>query len=193
MSFILPHLAPSRFTVPANQRVAVYSVGPYSVSRNVGSNLEQQLFAGQNGFTSAVFSAPTVITIAGGENFPVFYSIGTDAIVPEQLIKFQPTPGTLNATGAITPALIFGEIVTSTTAAAVTGTLPTGAVMDAASTFLTDEFWDWKIINTGSNTFTVAAAASGHTIVGNAAVGAGASARFRTRKTAANTFVSYRI
>jgi hypothetical protein len=40
---------------------------------------------------------------------------------------------------------------------------------------------------------TVTAAATGHTVVGNMAVAAATSGRFLTRKTAANTFVSYRI
>jgi len=49
------------------------------------------------------------------------------------------------------------------------------------------------VINTGgSNAFTVTAA-TGHTIVGAAAVAASSSGLFRTRKTAANTFVTYRI
>ena len=44
----------------------------------------------------------------------------------------------------------------------------------------------------GANAFTVTAA-TGHTIVGAAAVANSTSGRFRTRKTAANTFVTYRI
>jgi hypothetical protein len=84
-------------------------------------------------------------------------------------------------------------IVTSTTAAAVTGTLPTGAVLDASSSFQIGDSFDWKVINTGAtNAFTVAAA-TGHTIVGSATVALSTSARFRTAKTAAATFVTYRI
>jgi hypothetical protein len=123
----------------------------------------------------------------------VLVNIGASASVFErQSGPYQPTPGVLNATGALTAALILGGIVTSTTGAAVAATLDTGTAMDAAATFAVDDAFDWSVINTGGNTFTVTAAA-GHTIVGVAAVVTVTSALFRTRKTAANTFVTYRI
>jgi hypothetical protein len=74
----------------------------------------------------------------------------------------------------------------------VAATLDTGTVMDAAGTFAVDDSFDWAIINTGGNTLTVTAS-TGHTIVGTATVVTVVSARFRTRKTAANTFVTYRL
>jgi hypothetical protein len=98
----------------------------------------------------------------------------------------------LNATGTLTAALIYTKIVTSTTGAAVTATLDTGTVMDASATWAINDSFDWSIINTGGNTLTVTAA-TGHTIVGVAAVVTVTSATFRTRKTAANTFVTYRL
>jgi hypothetical protein len=89
--------------------------------------------------------------------------------------------------------MILSGILTSTTAAAVAGTLPTGAVLDAASEFAIGDSFDWSVIATGANAFTVTAAASGHTIVGVGAVATVTSAIWRTRKTAADTFVSYRL
>lgn len=109
------------------------------------------------------------------------------------VIRPQGAPGALNTTGALTAALILGGLVTSTTASAVTATLPTGAVMDAAVKLEVDDAIEWSVINTGSNAFTVTAAASGHTVVGTGAVAANTSGRFLTRKTAANTFVTYRL
>lgn len=109
----------------------------------------------------------------------------------------QATPGALDVTGPLTAALITGAIVTSTTAAAVAATLDTGTVLDAALTaagtpMAVNDSFDWVAINTGGvNTFTVTAAAT-HTIVGSGVVALGTSATFRTRKTAANTFVTYR-
>ncbi len=64
--------------------------------------------------------------------------------------------------------------------------------MDAAAEFADDDSFDWSVINTGPNTFTVTAATD-HTIVGAAAVATATSGLFRTRKTAANTFVTYRV
>jgi hypothetical protein len=108
------------------------------------------------------------------------------------MVRRQSTPGTLNATGTVTPALILTGIITSTTASAVTATLATGAALDAAVKIEVDDAIEWKVINTGSNNFTVQAA-TGHTIVGGAVVAGGASGRFLTRRTAANTFVTYRV
>lgn len=106
--------------------------------------------------------------------------------------KQQITPGTLNATGALTAALIQGGIVTSTTAALVTATLDTGTVMDAAADMAINDSFDWSAIATGANSFVVTAA-GGHTLIGSGTVATVTSAHFRTRKTAANTFITYRL
>lgn len=106
----------------------------------------------------------------------------------------QGAPGTLNATGTLTAALLAAGIVTSTTAAAVVATLDTGTLMDAAfPEFAIGEAFDWSAINSGPDTFTVTAAASGHTVVGAGAVATATSGLFRTRRTAAATWVTYRI
>jgi hypothetical protein len=108
----------------------------------------------------------------------------------------QPPPNAVNTTAGLTVAQLQNGLITSTTAAAVAGTLPTGTVGDTAGTGLglaVNEGIYWSVVNTGAtNAFTVTAAA-GHTIVGNAIVALSASGRFMTVKTAANTFVTYRI
>lgn len=104
----------------------------------------------------------------------------------------QPAPAAVNATATLTVANLQTRIITSTTAAAVTGTLPTGTLMDDLYGGSTDMGYDWSVINTGANAFTVAAG-TGHTVVGNMVVAAGTSASFRTRRTAANTWINYRI
>lgn len=105
----------------------------------------------------------------------------------------QGTPAAVNATATLTAAELLTGIITSTTAAAVVGTLPTGTLLDAAADLAIDEAFDWSVINTGAaNTFTVAAG-TGHTVVGNMVVALSTTGRFRSRKTAANTFVTYRI
>jgi hypothetical protein len=84
-------------------------------------------------------------------------------------------------------------LVTSTTAAAVAGTVPIGSVMDAASQFAVNSYFDWSVINTGgANSFTVTAATN-HTLVGSGVVANTTSGLFRTRKTAAATFITYRL
>ncbi len=109
------------------------------------------------------------------------------------LKQVQGAPAAFNTTGTLTAANLLTGLITSTTAAAVSATLPTGALLDAAADCLVGEAFDWYVINTGaSNAFTILAGTA-HTIVGAAAVALSTSAHFRTRKTAAGTFVTYRI
>lgn len=106
----------------------------------------------------------------------------------------QGAPVAVNTTATLTVANLQAGIITSTTAAAVTGTLPTGTLTEAGFTAVYTNFaFEWVVINTGAtNTFTVAAGTD-HTLVGSGAVAANSAVRFLTRRTAANTFVSYRV
>lgn len=108
----------------------------------------------------------------------------------------QGAPGALNATGALTAALILTGIVTSSAAAAVVATVDTGTAMDTAlaDTVAIGEAFDWSAINTDAiNAFTVTAAAAGHTLVGSGVVDGGGSGRFRSKRAAANMWITYRI
>jgi len=195
-SYIVPPFGQLPVAVPATYRVASFSGynEQYDVNQVIGypnqPNQLSNLFTGVGAFQSAAFTlAGTAVINAGA--FPVYVNVGIAANVFERG-NFQPTPGTLNATGALTAALILGGIVTSTTGAAVVATLDTGTVMDTSATFAIGDSFDWSAIATGANSFTVTAAA-GHTIVGSGVVATVTSGRFRTLKTAANTFITYRL
>ena len=185
-------------TVPAGEKIAVQAYSSASVFQEVGypnfPESQDLLTVVENTtYVSAAFTNATSVTIQAGASGAT-YAVGTDPVVSDDgKFQLQGTPGVLNATGALTAAMILSGIVTSTTAAAVAGTLPTGAVLDAASEFAIGDSFDWSVIATGANAFTVTAAATGHTIVGTAAVATVTSGAWRTRKTAAETFVSYRI
>jgi len=119
----------------------------------------------------------------------------------------QPTPTAETTAVTLTIAKLLTGIITATHTAGATQayTLPTGALTDAWPAFGINDYFDWYLINlsaAAADTVTVTAAATGHTIVGNPIVQSahsstggvmGNSAGFRTRKTAAATFVSYRI
>lgn len=197
-NYILPNTA-ATFTVVTSDKLATYSLGAYDVDQIVGfpnyPNAEDSLFSGSGANTTAAFTVDRSVTIRAGD-YPVYYATGTGPVIVERanLESYQAAPGTLNATGTLTGALILGGIVTSTTAGAVTATLDTGAVMDAVINADANAAFEWTAINTGgANAFTVTAAASGHTVVGAGAVGANTSGRFLTRRTAADTWVTYRI
>jgi len=121
-------------------------------------------------------------------------------------IKSQVTPSAKTVAVTLTIAELLTGIITGTHAVGATQayTLPTGTLCEAGATFAVDTCIDWSLINLSANavdTITVTAGAD-HTIVGNpivqsanAASGGiwGNSAIFRTRKTALNVFVSYRV
>lgn len=183
--------------IPATESIAVFTIGTASVYQVVGypnvpstQDLLGVVTGGQTVF-GAYASGATIVIEAGAA--PVYYAVGvapmTDAVLGS---RPQPTPVAVNVTGAVSAAAILGGIVTSTTAAAVAGTVPTGTVMEAASEWAVNDSVDWSVIATGANAFTVTAATD-HTLVGAAAVASGTSGLFRTRKTADGVFVTYRI
>jgi uncharacterized protein YaiE (UPF0345 family) len=121
------------------------------------------MFRGSGANTTSAFTNATRSRSARA--FTAFSITSASALSLSSVPNNQPTPGTLNATGTLTAALILGGIVTSTTAAAVTATLDTGTVCDAALTMAVNDSFDWSVIQHGANSFTVTAA-TGHTIVG---------------------------
>ena len=199
MSNRLPSNGLLRLVVPAADRVAVWSRAPFKVYQLQGQpnfpeawNLLQAV-AADTEYRSAAFATGAVLRIDAGPA-DVLYASGVTAVITENLgRRAQPAPGVLNATGTLTALMVATGIVTSTTALATTATLDTGTVMDAALDMVVDEAFDWAAINTGgANAFTVTASA-GHTLEGSGVVALTSSAVFRTRKTAANTFVTSRL
>ena len=97
---------------------------------------------------------------------------------------------------AAAATLVIGDLkngIIQYTGGAATLTLPTGTLTEGGfSGIFTNLTFEWSVINTGSGICTIGAGAS-HTITGSATITVGASGRFATRRTAANTFVSYRI
>lgn len=118
----------------------------------------------------------------------------------------QGAPTAKTTTATLTIAELLTGILTGTHAAGSTQTytLPTGTLTDAAVQMSNGDAFDWYLINSSAaaaDTITVAAGTD-HTVVGNMIVQSahsstggvyGNSAHFRTRKTAANTFVTYRL
>jgi hypothetical protein len=196
MSIVLPFGGSALVTVPNGACLAVFSVAPYSVSLITApidlNGTEVPLFNGKGGFTSATYANGATIAISGGGDAELFYSVGVSAAVVDIMPTILPAPTALDVTGDVTAAMILGGILTSA-AATVTGTLPTGAVMDAAGSFAIGDVIRWSIIKVGANAFTLAPAASGHTIIGATVVATATSASYVTRKTAAETFVTYRV
>lgn len=138
------------------------------------------------------FASGATISITTGQ-LPDYYDVNAAPVIRELIdYKVQRTPIAINAAGAIPASAIASGLISSNSLLGITCTLPTGAAVEAISDFRIDDAFDWCVMAVGLFGFTVGASA-GHTIVGSASVGSGTSAGFRTRKTAANTFVTYRI
>lgn len=118
-----------------------------------------------------------------------------DVSIKSNLIQKQPAPANSNTSVTLTAANLLGRIVTGTPTAGINFTLPTGTLMDGAlPSIAVDESVDWSVINLAAATHAITVlAGTGHTVVGNMVVAANTSASFRSRKTAANTFVTYRV
>lgn len=198
-NYILPNHGVT-ITVAASDKLATWSRAPYTVSKTIGypnlPDTSASVFDGAGANTTAAFSSATEVTIQAGDD-GLYYQTGTGPVIPEinaRALTISATPGALNATGTLTAALILGGIVTSSTAAAVTATLDTGAVMDGVIDMAIGDAFTWSAINTGgSNAFTVTAAATGHTLVGSGAVAANSAVTFITRRSAAETWITYRV
>jgi hypothetical protein len=116
----------------------------------------------------------------------------------ETVMGAMAAPQTATATATLTAAQIANQMLVATAgASAVTYTLPTGALIDAAVPNATvGSFFDLAIVNLGTSSGTVTLAVStGVTDGGNAltAIAVTTSQLFRFRKTDTATYVVYRI
>ncbi len=197
----------------ATQKIAVASQGLVNVYRTSGfvnypdnTTLIGTVINGQTVF--GTFTGGATIVIDAGGGLSAQYEIGTDPNVKQWRMEngVQPTPTAKTTAVTLTAAELLTGIITGTHTAGATQayTLPTGTLMDAATSFDTNEYFDWTLINlsaAAADTITVTAGA-GHTVEGtmicqsaHSSTGLvhGNALRLRTRKTAANTFVTYRL
>ena len=195
-NYLLPNTA-VKITVAASDKLATYSIGSYLVTQVVGypnvPDTEDEVFNGSGANTTSAFSLATEVYIRAGDN-GLWYETGTGPVISEETGRYGSrgvTATALNATGTLTAAMIFGGIVTSTTAAAVTATLDTGAVMDAVMDADVGDSWEWSVINTGGTNSLTVTASTGHTVVGDGVCVTATSCRYLTTKTAAATYVTY--
>ncbi len=198
-STVVSPFGSKQFTVVATGSIAVYSKGPTQVYRLVGypqfPTQKTLLGTVNNGETifGSYTNGATIVVEPGWSGALVQDGIAPRVTEVTSNWALNGAPNALNATGALTAAMMLGGLITSTTGSAVTATVPTGAVLDAASDFAIGDEIVWSVINTGaSNDFTVTTDTD-HTLVGVMAVQELTQATFRTRKTAAATFITYRM
>jgi hypothetical protein len=202
-------------TVPASEKIAVYAPGTAKIYYKVGyPNIPSsyKLLATVTGreYVSDAFTSATTVKIEADAQ-GALYDIDTipNVMIPGPSVYLvsqgAPTADTTTDT-LIVQELLSGIVTyTGTSGSNATLTLPLGTSMDASSdaVFGLNQSFYWHVINlstTATNTCTITAN-TGHTLVGvgkvvaSDATGdvAGPSAGFLTRKTAANTFITYRV
>ena len=188
-------------SVPAGEKIAVQSYSPTSVFQEVGypnfPETNDLLSVVENTtFVSGAFSAATTVIIQAGAS-GAYYAVGVaPAISNNGNWQPQGAPADITDGGSMiaTAANVLTGIVTSTLTQARNLQLPTGANLDLATEWAIGESFDCTFMTLGAFVMTITVN-TGVTIVGSAvtAATAGSTARFRLRKTAADTFIAYRI
>jgi len=203
MSNLLKRNSSVEFTLAASDKLAVYSKAPANIYTKgnypnfVSSTTLLKLTEADIEYVSSAVSIATVVVIEAG-NQDVYYNAGTAPVITERKgLRGQGAPVAANTTGAATAAVMISGmlsgIITTTVAAAVTGTLPTFTELEAAVELAVGESFDWAVNSvTGANAFTVAASTA-HTVIGTMAVATVTSGLFRTRKSSATAYVTYRL
>jgi hypothetical protein len=189
------------FTVPANEKVAVQAYSPASVFQEVGypnfPETQDLLQVVENTtYVSAAFTNATSVTIQAGAS-GALYAVGVAPVITDDgNWQLQGAPADIADGGSMiaTAANVLTGIVTATPTTTRSIQLPLGSNLDLATEWAIGEGFDFSVITLAAFALTITVN-TGVTIVGSAATAAtaGASARFRLRKTAADTFIVYRI
>jgi hypothetical protein len=108
------------------------------------------------------------------------------------VVVYTPAPASISAVATLTNANLQAQLI-NTTGVSYTVTMPLGSTLDTLITWAAvDLGFDFSVINTASGTITMAAN-TGVTTLGGLTIATGVSAQFRIRRTAASTYVMYRI
>ena len=204
MSNILAPNGRATVTVPAADSIAVYTQGQVIVSRTLGfpnyPDVTTPLGTVTNGQTVfGPYTSGATIVLESNSAVPVFWEVGVSPQVQQGRLnaQVQGAPANVADGGSmlLTAADILSGIVTATPTASRNVQLPSGANMDLATEFAIGDSIDWSLITLAAFALTLTDGTAGHTRVGSSATAAtsGSAARFRSRKTAADTFVTYRL
>ena len=119
-------------------------------------------------------------------------AVGNMQIQSGAVMPYAPAPTGISAATTLTNAQIQGQII-SATGTTYTITMPLGSTLETLATWATTNIgYDFFVINTATGIITMAVN-TGVTSLGLLTIAAATSAHFRIRRTAANTFVLYRL
>ena len=119
-------------------------------------------------------------------------SVGNIQVRSGAVVVYAPAPASISTTATLTNANIQAQII-NTTGTTYTVTMPLGTTLETLVTWSTTNIgYDFTVINTASGTITIAVN-TGVTALGGLTIATATSAQFRIRRTAANTFILYRL
>jgi len=178
---------------------------PALTTRSVGTKivLYPSISASSTDYALGIGLNAMWLTVPSSASKFSFYSAKTeiftingagDVIQNGEVFFNQSTPTSKSAPAVLTAAELQSRIIRFTGTVNTTLTYPTGTTIDAGlpAEKINNTAFDFSLIHTGTGTVTLAAN-TGVTLIGSHSVSAGESAMFRIRRTASNTFVSYRI
>ena len=189
-------------TVPAGEKIAVQAYSPASVFQEVGypnfpESQDLLTVVDNTTYVSGAFTNATSVTIQAGAS-GAYYSIGVAPDISNNG-NWQPQGAPANiadgGTMIATAANVLTGIITATPTQARDIQLPTGENLDLATEWAIGDSFDFSVITLAAFALTITVNTGITSIVGSAATGAtsGSVARFRLRKTAADTFTAYRV
>jgi hypothetical protein len=165
-----------------------------TVTSQTGFFAASQLVGAQNnyGFFGALSAATGRWNFYASGTAPNYFEGG---VRTNGVLTARAVPVNSNSSTTATATSLRDGMRTGTPTANIDLQLPTGTNMDAAFQELqTNQSFQWSAINLASATHSITVTVNDdHTVVGNMIVPAATTGRFLTRKTAANTFVTYRI
>jgi hypothetical protein len=187
--------------VPAGEKIAVQAFSTAQVFQEVGypnfPESQDLLTVVENTtYVSGAFTNATSVTIQAGAS-GAYYSVGVAPDISNNG-NWQPQgdPANIADGGSMiaTAANVLTGIVTSTLTQARNLQLPTGTNLDLATEWAIGDSFDVTFMTLGAFAMTITVNTD-VTIVGNptSAATAGSAMRVRLRKTAANTFIAYRL
>jgi len=178
-------------TTGSNNTYVGYDSGSLS-----NSNSNNSYFGSFSGIYGAIDLRPndSHIVLATGNGAPkqIIDSSGNAQFITGAVVVYTPAPASISAVATLTNANLQAQII-NTTGTSYTVTMPLGSTLDTLIVWATiDIGFEFSVINTASGTITIAAN-TGVTTLGGLTIATGLSAKFRIRRTAASTYVMYRI
>jgi hypothetical protein len=167
-----------------------------TVTNQYGFSADSSLIGATNnyGFYSNIPSATGRWNFYANNTAPNFFN---GDVRSNKVVTTRAVPVNSNVTATATAASLLDGLRTGTPTANIDLQLPTGTNMDEAFQELqSNQAFEWSAINlaTAASGFDITVTANtDHTVVGRMVVTGETSGRFLTRKTAANTFITYRI